>query len=80
MSIRSERASIADALAERFRKIEVMALAKKDIAMLWTIIGLLILLWLIGLIAHVGGALIHLLLVIAVIVFLVRLITGRSAV
>ena len=48
--------------------------------MLWTIVGLLVLLWLIGLIAHIGGGLIHLLLVIAVIVFVVRLITGRRAV
>ena len=47
--------------------------------MLWTIVGLLVLLWLIGLIAHISGGLIHLLLVIAVIVFVVRLITGRTA-
>lgn len=48
--------------------------------MLWTIIGILLLLWLIGLIAHIGGGLIHLLLVIALIVFVVRLITGRRAI
>jgi hypothetical protein len=45
--------------------------------MLWTIAGVLLALWLIGLLIHVGGALIHLLLVVAVIVILYNLITGR---
>jgi hypothetical protein len=45
--------------------------------MLWTIIGILVVLWLLGLIAHIGGGLIHLLLVVAVIVFIYNLITGR---
>ena len=47
--------------------------------MLWTIIGILIALWVIGLIARIGGALIHLLLVIALVVFVVRRLTGRRA-
>ena len=42
--------------------------------MLWTIIVILIVLWLLGFIAHVGGALIHLLLVIAVVVLIINLI------
>jgi hypothetical protein len=46
--------------------------------MLWTVIGILFVLWLLGLIAHIGGGLIHLLLVIAVIVIIYKLITGRS--
>jgi K+-transporting ATPase A subunit len=45
--------------------------------MLWTIIGILLLLWLVGLIGHIGGGIIHLLLVIAVIVFLWDLLVGR---
>jgi len=46
--------------------------------MLWTIGLILLILWLLGFFAfHVGGGLIHLLLVIAVIVILVRLIQGR---
>ncbi len=45
--------------------------------MLWTIIVILIVLWLLGFIAHVGGALIHLLLVIAVVVLIINLIQGR---
>ena len=45
--------------------------------MLWTIVGILLLLWLLGFALHVGGGLIHLLLVIAVIVVIFQLISGR---
>ena len=49
--------------------------------MLWTIAVILLVLWLLGAFAfHVGGGLIHLLLVLAVIVFVIQLITGRRAV
>ena len=39
--------------------------------MLWTVAVILVVLWLLGLIGHVGGGLIHLLLVIAAVVVLV---------
>ncbi len=45
--------------------------------MLYTIISVLFVLWLIGFVMHIGGGLIHLLLVAAVVVFLFNLITGR---
>jgi hypothetical protein len=46
--------------------------------MLWTIFVILLILWLLGFFAfHVGGGLIHLLLVIAVIVLIVNLVQGR---
>ncbi len=45
--------------------------------MLWTIIVVLVVLWLLGLIGHIGGGLIHALLVIAAIVLIYNLITGR---
>ncbi|WAP69587.1 lmo0937 family membrane protein [Jiella pelagia] len=46
--------------------------------MLWTIAVILIILWLLGAFAfHVAGGLIHLLLVIAVVVVIYQLITGR---
>jgi hypothetical protein len=46
--------------------------------MLWTIAIILFVLWLLGaFVVHVGGGLIHLLLVIAVIVIIVNLIQGR---
>ena len=47
--------------------------------MLWTIIVVLFVLWLLGFAVHVGGSLIHLLLVIAVILVVYNLIAGRSA-
>jgi len=47
--------------------------------MLYSIVVLLLTLWLLGLLIHVGGAFIHLLLIIAAIVLLVRLIGGRPA-
>ena len=48
--------------------------------MLWTIIVILFILWLLGFSLHIGGSLIHLLLVIAVIVLIFNLITGRRGV
>lgn len=47
--------------------------------MLLTIAGILIVLWIIGLIAHIGGALIHILLIAAVVVFIYHLVAGRRA-
>jgi hypothetical protein len=45
---------------------------------LWTIVVVLVVLWLIGwLVLHIGGGLIHLLLIIAVIVLLYQLFVGR---
>jgi hypothetical protein len=49
-------------------------------SMLWTIIVILLVLWLLGLIGNIGGGLIWLLLVIAAIVLLFQLLSGRRAV
>ena len=49
--------------------------------MLWTLAVVLFILWLLGFaVFHVAGGLIHILLVIAVIVILARIITGRRPV
>jgi len=48
--------------------------------LLWLVIVVLVALWLIGLVANIGGGLIHILLVIALIVIVVNLLTGRRAV
>jgi Family of unknown function (DUF5670) len=45
--------------------------------MLWTIFVVLLILWLLGFTLHVGGALIHILIVIAVVVLIFNLISGR---
>ncbi|MEP6689701.1 MAG: lmo0937 family membrane protein [Gemmatimonadaceae bacterium] len=46
--------------------------------MLWTIAMVLLILWLLGFVFSVGGGLIHILLVLAVVVVLFRVITGRK--
>jgi hypothetical protein len=49
--------------------------------MLWTIVLILLVLWLLGLVSGTTiGGLIHLLLVIAIIVVLIRVISGRRPV
>ena len=46
--------------------------------MLWTIVAILLVLWLLGLVsAYTMGGLIHILLVIAIVILLVRIISGR---
>lgn len=48
--------------------------------MLWTVFVVLLIMWLLGFFAfHIGGGLIHLVLVIAAIVLVVNLLTGRRA-
>lgn len=47
--------------------------------MLWTIVGILLILWLVGLIGNIGGSFIHLLLVVALVVFLFNMFSrGRT--
>jgi hypothetical protein len=49
--------------------------------MLWTIVVILLVLWLLGaFVVPVGGSLIHILLVIAVIVIIVNLVQGRRGI
>jgi hypothetical protein len=50
---------------------------KKEINMLWTIFVVLLILWLLGFSLHIAGGLIHLLLVVAVIVLVINLLSGR---
>jgi hypothetical protein len=62
---------------------EVLDLIRRDdtigrFAMLWTIAVVLIILWLLGFVSsYTMGGFIHILLVIAIVVILVRLIQGR---
>jgi len=45
--------------------------------MLWTIFVVLLVLWLLGFSLHIAGGLIHLLLVVAVVVLVINLVSGR---
>jgi hypothetical protein len=52
----------------------------EEVSMLWALVVILVVLWLAGfLVVHVGGGLIHLLLVVAAIVLIYQLVTGRRA-
>lgn len=48
--------------------------------MLWTVIFVLLVLWLLGFALDVAGGLIHLLLVVALVIVVFRLFTGRKVV
>jgi hypothetical protein len=48
--------------------------------MLWTILAILVVLWLLGLATNVVGGLIHVLLVIALIVFIAQMLSGRRTI
>jgi len=45
--------------------------------MLWTVVVILLILWLLGFSLHIGAGLIHILLIVALVVGLVQLFSGR---
>ena len=45
--------------------------------MLWTVLVVLLILWLLGFSLHIAGGMIHILLVIAVVVLIINLVSGR---
>ncbi|MGD0480137.1 MAG: lmo0937 family membrane protein [Terracidiphilus sp.] len=48
--------------------------------MLWTIFVILLVLWILGFSLHIAGGLIHILLVVALIVLVINLVSGRRSV
>jgi len=53
---------------------------KEENGMLWTIVVLLLILWLLGFTVFHASGLIHLILVVALVVFLINIISGRRTV
>jgi hypothetical protein len=47
--------------------------------MLWTVLVVLVILWLLGFSLHIGGSLIHLLLVVGLVVLVINLVSGRTS-
>ena len=47
--------------------------------MLWTILVVLLILWILGFTLHIGGGLIHLLLVVGLVVLVINLMSGRRS-
>ncbi len=48
--------------------------------MLWTIFVILLVLWLLGFTLHIAGGLIHILLVVALVVLVINLVSGRRSI
>jgi hypothetical protein len=48
--------------------------------MLWTVVVVLLVLWLLGFTMHVAGGIIHVLLVIALVVVVLQLLSGRRTI
>lgn len=49
--------------------------------MLWTILTILLVLWLLGMVSsYTAGGLIHILLVVAVVVLIIQLVSGRRSI
>jgi hypothetical protein len=55
----------------------LLLLPREVTKMIWTVFVILVVLWLAGFLGHVGGSLIHLVLVVAVIVLIFNLLSGR---
>ncbi len=47
--------------------------------MLWGLLALVLILWLVGFTAHIAGGLIHILLVVALVVLVFNLVSGRRS-
>ena len=47
--------------------------------MLWTVLVVLLILWLMGFSLHIDGGLIHLLLVVGLVVLVINLLSGRRS-
>ena len=59
---------------------QAFAFKKGVMNMLWAIFVILLVLWLLGFTLHIAGGLIHILLVIALIILVINLVTGRRGV
>jgi type IV secretory pathway VirB3-like protein len=66
-------------LCGRMRKFAALMRPQRieGVNMLWTIFVILLVLWLFGFSFHIAGSLIHILLVVALIVLIFNLISGR---
>ncbi|MBU8878614.1 lmo0937 family membrane protein [Bacillus sp. FJAT-29790] len=47
--------------------------------MLWTIAGILLVLWILGMIFNIAGGIIHFLLIVAAVLIVVQLVRGRAS-
>lgn len=59
--------------------MHVNSMEKEACKMLWTILVVLLILWALGFGFEIAGGLVHILLVIALVILIFRLVTGRKA-
>jgi len=57
-------------------RITLAVLENRDV---WTIVAILLILWLLGFSLHIAGGLIHILLVVGLVVIIFRIASGRRA-
>jgi hypothetical protein len=58
----------------------IKSIAERSRYMLWTLLAIILILWLLGFTVANVGSLIHLLLIVALVVLIAQLLTGRRAV
>jgi Family of unknown function (DUF5670) len=58
----------------------IKSIAERSRYMLWTLLAIILILWLLGFTVANVGSLVHLLLVVALVVLIAQLLTGRRAV
>jgi hypothetical protein len=75
---RSREAVLSRTLDDEIH-IRVLANEAQEVDMLWTIFVVLLILWLLGFSLHIGGGLIHLLLVVGLVVLVINLLSGRRS-
>jgi hypothetical protein len=75
----SDLGSLHEFPVKRVPRPGVRGTRKAGEIVLWTVAAILLILWLAGVFTHVLGALIHVLLVIALVVIIIRLARGKKA-
>ena len=59
---------------------QALAIERGVLTMLWAIFVVVLVLWLLGFSFHIAGSMIHLLLVVALIILVINLVSGRRSV
>jgi hypothetical protein len=68
-----------NARAHRRRPLASGASDAEVMHMLWTIVAICLILWLLGFSLHIAGGLIHILLVVALVIVVINVLSGRRA-
>jgi len=76
--LRPAPSGLARSKRANFKMRSALQWARKE-TMLWTLIAVFLILWLLGFSLSIGGSLIHLLLVVALVIFVINLVRGRRA-